>query len=310
MINMKETYIKDIHKDEIRNGFLVTTGRKKIWNKEIELLMEVDRICKKYDISFFSVSGTLLGAVRHNGFIPWDDAITIGMLRPDYMRFVQVGSQEIKTPYFLQNTYTDNRIISWSKLMDDHTSAIEDWENDGFHQGMFVDIFPMDTVTDGTERGLLIDEMSKELWMCVISPQQVAEGLKNGALTHVSKQLLERIIKMTLPERMNVYEDFCVKHFGESSQVCFKMDFWGNRSKSISKDAFSSISYMDFEQIKVPVLSGFDEFLTQVYGQWRTPTYILTGHEGALMSADIPYDVMLKNINRDLLQCGDYLWQW
>lgn len=301
MLKMENEYIKDIEHDEIRSSFLVTTDRKKIWNKEIELLLEVDRICKKYAIPYFAINGTLLGAARHQGFIPWNDCIEVAMIRPDYMRFLQDASQEISTPYFLQNAYTDTRIINWSKLMDDRTSAIEDWENDCFHQGMFVDIFPMDAVTDGTERGSLIDEMSKELWMCVLSPQLVAEGLNNGTVTHVPKQLLERIIEMTLSERMHVYEDFCTKHFDESSQVFFQMDYWGNRSKSISKDAFSSISYMDFEQIKVPVLSGYDEFLTQVYGQWRTPTHIPTGHEGALMSTDIPYEVMLKNINRDLL---------
>lgn len=307
---MSSKYVNDIEHDEIRSGFLVTTDRKKIWNKEIELLLEVDRICKKYDIPYFALFGTMMGAVRHNGFVPWDDDIDVGMMRPDYMRFIQAASQEIKEPFFLQNTYTDNRIMNWSKLMDEQTSAIEDWNAIDIHQGIFVDIIPMDIVPDGTERAAALDGILKELWMCVITPQQVEDGLKCGASTHVARQTLERILRLSLIERMNVYEDFCVKHFDESSQVAFQMSYWHNRSTPVAKKCFENISYVDFEKAKVPVPDGYDEILTRIYGQWRTPQHIPTAHEGVQMSTDIPYDVMLKNINRELLETGDYLWKW
>lgn len=306
---MEKTYINDIGHDEIRSGFLVTTDRKKIWNKEIELLLEVDRICKKYDIKYFAINGTMLGCARYKGFIPWEDNLKVAMLRPDYTRFVQVAVQELKFPYFLQNTYTDNRIMNWSKIMDDSTSAIEDWDAD-MHQGIFVDIFPLDAVPDGTERVGIIDEMMKELWMCVITPKMVENGLKDGANTHVARATLERIVNLTLTERMNIYEDFCLKHFDESSKVAFQMASWCNRAKGVSKERLNSVQYMNFEQIEVPVPTGYNEYLTEIYGQWQIPKCIPNQHEGAVMSADIPYGMMLKAINRDLLQCGDYLWHW
>lgn len=305
-----KAYINEIGKDEIRSGFLVTTDRKKVWQKLLELYMEVDRICRKYDIPYFVVYGTMMGAVRHKGFIPWDDDIDVAMMRPDYMRFIKVASQEIKSPYFLQNVYTDNRIINWTKLMDDRTSAIDDWSTDCFHQGIFVDIFPMDAVADGTDRGLLIDEMCKELWMCVITPQMVEDSLKKGVSTHVASHTLERIIGMSLLDRLKVYEDFCVKHFDDSSKVAFQMSYWNNRSKPVRKVACDGITYMDYEKIKVPIPAGYDELLTEVFGNWRVPVHSPSSHEGIVMSADIPYDVMLKNINRELLEIGDYLWKW
>ncbi len=305
---MNGVYVKNIDKDEIRSGFLVTTDRKKIWNKEIELFLEVDRICKKYDIPYFVVYGTMIGGARHKGFVPWDDDMDVAMMRSDYMRFVQVAAQEVKSPYFLQNTYTDSRIMNWTKIMDDRTSAIEDWDAD-MHQGMFVDIFPLDAVSDGTKKGALIDEMCKELWMSVITPQQVAEGLRKGVSSNVAGKTLQRILEMPLQERMRVYEDFCVKHFDDSDKVAFQMSYWCNRSKPVSKTAFADITYTDFEGIKVPMPNGYDEFLTEIYGNWRVPVHSPSEHENVVMSADIPYDVMLKDINQELLQCGDYLWK-
>lgn len=295
-----ETYIKNIEKDEIRSDFLVTTDRKKIWNKEIELLVEVDRICRKYDIKYFALFGTMLGAVRHKGFIPWDDDIDVAMMRPDYMRFIKVASQEIKAPYFLQNAYTDSRIMNWSKIMDDSTSAIEDWDAD-MHQGIFVDIFPLDAVPDGTERFGIINEMMKELWMCVIAPQQVAEGLKKGANTHVAGKTLARILNMPLAERMNIYEDFCFKHFDESEKVAFQMSYWCNRVKPNLKSQFDKLIVVEFEDVSVPIPQKYDDILTENFGDWRTPVQSATLHGQLVMSADIPYDIMLKNINRDLL---------
>lgn len=302
-------YVKDIEKDEIRSGCLVTTDRKKIWQKQLELYLEIDRICKKHNIPYFIIYGTLIGAARHKGFIPWDDDMDVGMMRPDYMRFIKVAPQEIKTPYFLQNVYSDNLIINWSKLRDSTSSSIEDWDDFHMNQGLFVDIFPFDAVRDGTERATTIDEMCKELWMSVIAPQQVEDGLKKGLVTHVASKVLERIIGMHIHDRMNIYEDFCLNHFDDSSRVCFQMSYWCNRSKPLAKSWFSVLQEMDFEDLKVPVPQGYDNILTELYGNWRQPKHEATPHDGLFQSADIPYDVMLKNINRELLKCGDYLWK-
>ena len=73
--NERKIFIENIEHDEMRDGFLVTSNRKKLWNVQIGLINEVARICKKHDIRWFAIGGTLLGAARHKGFIPWDDAL-------------------------------------------------------------------------------------------------------------------------------------------------------------------------------------------------------------------------------------------
>ena len=75
---------------EIRDGFYVESTMKKAWAAEIEVLNEVDRICRQHDIQYFADWGTLLGTIRHKGFVPWDDDMDITMKREDYTRFCQI----------------------------------------------------------------------------------------------------------------------------------------------------------------------------------------------------------------------------
>ncbi len=81
--------------DEVRDGFYIPGIMKRLWAADITVLSEIDRICKKYDIPYYAVGGTLLGAVRDGSFIPWDDDIDIMMLSGDYKRFVEVASKEL-----------------------------------------------------------------------------------------------------------------------------------------------------------------------------------------------------------------------
>ena len=92
--------------NEIREGFFVPSMVKRAWAAELEVLSEIDKICQKYNIQYFAEWGTLLGAVRHNGFIPWDDDLDIGMKRADYERFLAAAEKELPTGYKINNCRT------------------------------------------------------------------------------------------------------------------------------------------------------------------------------------------------------------
>ena len=109
-------FVENMHTDEIRSGFLVDTHRKSLWNVQIGLINEVARICEKYNLKYFAAYGTLLGAARHGGFIPWDDDVDLFMLRPDYEKFKQLAAEEIKYPYYL-DAYWDYRYEDEEKLV-------------------------------------------------------------------------------------------------------------------------------------------------------------------------------------------------
>ena len=116
-----------------------------LWKKEIQILDVIDSICKKHNITYFLVLGTLLGSVRHKGFIPWDDDVDIGMPRKSYNKFLKIASKELGKEYFLQTGLTDKwHPVPFSKVRMNNTAfyTVGD-KNIKRHHGIFVDIFPM-----------------------------------------------------------------------------------------------------------------------------------------------------------------------
>jgi len=116
----------------------------------LEMLVEFDAICQKHNLQYWLDSGTLLGAVRHQGFIPWDDDIDLSMPVEDYNKFLEIGASELSKNIFFQTKETDpNFKFDYMKLRSNKASIVEFHEKDreiAYHQGVFVDIFPMLTL--------------------------------------------------------------------------------------------------------------------------------------------------------------------
>ncbi len=131
--------------EETRNGFLVTRERKKLWAVLLDLLLQFDSVCKKHGLRYFLNSGSLLGAIRHKGFIPWDDDIDVEMPRDDYEKLMTL-SDEYKYPYFLQTPFTDkNSAYSFAKLRNSNTTmASKHFAFQDMNHGVLIDIFPYD----------------------------------------------------------------------------------------------------------------------------------------------------------------------
>lgn len=115
---------------------------------QLLLLQELLKVCNEHNLKIFAAYGTLLGAIRHKGFIPWDDDIDMDMLRPDYDKLVSIAPKAFQPPLFFQEAHTDkNYFKGHAQLRYDGTTAIRpDDMNAPFHQGIFIDIFVMDAV--------------------------------------------------------------------------------------------------------------------------------------------------------------------
>lgn len=115
---------------------------------ELEILKKIDEVCKKNNIKYWLDSGTLLGSVRHQGFIPWDDDVDIAMLREDYEKFLKVAQKDLENNYFLQTRETDkNYPLFFAKVRKNNTSFVE-WAFRGLNMnhGIYVDVFIFDTL--------------------------------------------------------------------------------------------------------------------------------------------------------------------
>ena len=136
---------EEFFKDETICDFHVTTEMKKNWAIGIDLLAEFDKVCKQYHLHYFVAFGSLLGIIRHKGFIPWDDDLDVSMLREDYDRLIQL-KDEFKSPYFLQIPGGDyDYWFSFAKLRNNNTASVSrTFRYAHFNQGIGIDIFPLD----------------------------------------------------------------------------------------------------------------------------------------------------------------------
>lgn len=117
----------------------------------VSILKDVDNICEKHNLKYFLDAGTLLGAIRHKGFIPWDDDMDIGMLREDYEKFLKIAKQELPNHLFLQTFESDKYYDIYQvpcKVRYNGTILIEKaiGENEKMHNGVYIDIFPYDSL--------------------------------------------------------------------------------------------------------------------------------------------------------------------
>ena len=261
----------------------------------MEIWHVFDGICQKHKIPHFADSGTLLGAVRHQGFIPWDDDLDFVMLRPDYERFQEVAMREIKPPYFLQNTYTDSWIFAWSKMRDSRTAAIEWPDEANVNQGIFIDIIPLDHVSDGSPASVLAYKLQLELWDLVSQPDAVRKLMENGG-SQLGEDIIRPLLEKSAEERMKVYEDFMLDIFPRASKVNFFMlDVIGTYPCS-DISWYGAGGCMPFEQVQLPVPSGYDAILRNYYGDYSKPVRGTSLHEGMLVSTDISYKELIKEI--------------
>ncbi len=124
--------------------------RKQLQKEIFDIFLEVKRVCEELGIQYFIMGGTALGAVRHGGFIPWDDDFDIGMTRENYDKFIRLAQKELKAGYFLQTYQTEEHSpFYFAKVRKDNTEFIERYcRKLSIHQGIYIDIFPYDAVPD------------------------------------------------------------------------------------------------------------------------------------------------------------------
>ncbi len=134
--------------DEVRNGFYVPEMTKRYWAAQLEVLYEIDKICKKHGLGWFANYGTLLGAIRHKGYIPWDDDIDITMFRDDYDRFFDLAAKELPKGFCVLTTGTEPEYAyPFGRITSSHSIDLSEEYLEKFYGCPYcvgVDIYPYD----------------------------------------------------------------------------------------------------------------------------------------------------------------------
>lgn len=266
--------------EEIRCDYLVTHEMKKAWAVMLDLLAEFDRVCQKHNIKYFASGGTMLGAVRHKGFIPWDDDIDVMMERSDYEKLCIVGPTEFKYPYFLQNKYTDPECPNiMSKLRNSETTAFSAVEEHGFmkyNKGIFMDIFPLDNIPeDKKEQDSFYSELDLEIHkMYRVGRRYGIFSEDSSITTRYLKKLLHYLLKWRRKYFMEgylkackSYDMLCQKFNNQESPYFSTIQFRLDKKDIKYKSDYKDTILMDFEFLKIPVGKKYDHGLCVRFGE-------------------------------------------
>lgn len=289
---------------EDRDGFHISSMVKRGWAVQLEILHQVDIICKRHNIMYYAECGTLLGAVRHNGFIPWDDDLDIGMRRVDYTRFLHYAKTELPEDFHIITVHSNSdynqlicRIVNTLNL----TTASEHLQK--FHDFPYVtgiDIFitdniPKDKNEETVQIQLLCAANSLALnWNENNQPANdisTDEGSVENATMEEKMELLKQIEelchikfdpKTSISQQLLALSDrICAMYWeDEPDEVSLLPDLALNPDFRFPVECYKSTIELPFENTTIPVPVGYDYILRKRYGEeYMTPVQSPSSHE-------------------------------
>lgn len=235
----------------------------------LKILAEIDRICKKHGIRYFLAGGTLLGAARHRGFIPWDDDLDIMMLREDHDRFLAVAPQELPEHLFLQTPQTDpgcHYLISKVRLSGTVFESELLARFPGLHRGLFVDVIAQDYTANtplGQKMHLKLSLLARGLvykkWV-----GQSAASVKRG---YAIFDAVKRLLPMAALER---FQRWALTMFNKKPDRHYLYDSMGINifRGAYPAEFLAGTAELPFEGVPYPVPGDYDGYLRYLYGEY------------------------------------------
>ena len=260
---------------------------KDIQNVSLEVLKETLKILNRYGLRYILYYGTLLGAVRHKGFIPWDDDLDIAMPREDFERFKKIANQELGENYFFQDYSTDAEYPAvTAKVRANNTTLIENGYRGlkNMNHGIFIDIFVADWYKPSALNKWRLLKIKLYRNILIAQKDYHTKGLKRFIAKMFSRE----------------------KTFGKIEKLSLKLDkgqtknaYLMDYNTIVDKDIFNQTVETPFEDIAVKIPKEYDAYLTKLYGDYmqfppeeqRKPLHA-TEH----ISTQIPYKEYLKNM--------------
>lgn len=278
-------------KEEVICGFKVTEERKKLFAVLLDILLKIDSVCKKHNIKYFLGSGTLIGALRHGSFIPWDDDIDIMMFREDYEKFLTLND-EFTHPYFLQTPYTDKGFF-WSNpaVRNSNTTAVSPcFAYQPMNQGAFVDVFVIDNIVDGTDGKENFEKINN-----LTIDNSTYMRMSNPLLDENNLKRVEEY-KLRMRDPFEVYEEIhsLAQKFNDSPSkfvTTYTSTCYGFERELYLKEDFSGTVPVEFMGYSFPMPIGHERILATTYNDYRQlpPIEERGKHHNILFDMDTPY---------------------
>ena len=237
------------------------------------ILKKFDSFCKTHQLSYFLHAGTLLGAVRHKGFIPWDDDVDVGMLRDDYEKFCKLFQTE-QDDLILQNYDTDEGFgFPYSKLILNNTKWIEAFakDSDRKYNGIFLDIFVFDKISADKKEQKKLFHKNKLLRLLMLSKQNYSLSFNDTFRSVVYKIICFFSKFVSAKKIQKKHLELCLKH-SYLANDCLVTNFGGDFYENINPERYyKDLIKCKFEDSEFYIPKEYDEILRKSYGNYMIP---------------------------------------
>lgn len=263
----------------------------------LDILKEFQRICEKNHLTYFAIAGTMLGAIRHNGFIPWDDDLDVGMPIEDFISLRSIIENDIKKPYAFIDTLNKKRNIRYFYKIENENTAFIEEENIDFKKGIWIDILPF-SGTPNNKIALYL--FLKKLYF--YKKLDLYKNMKYSKCDNI-KQKIQKIVFsfFTFNKKNNYYvnkfENLMNKYdFKKSNKIFYAWRLSFSYKETIKYSIFDSSIFSSFvshkyenTEIKIPV--GYDLYLKKCYGDYMKlpPVDKRKCHKPFILSFDKSY---------------------
>lgn len=268
------------------NDYIVSAKRRAVWAAEIKLLEAFKNICEKYQLRYFAVAGTLLGAVRHKGFIPWDDDIDVCMFREDYEFFLKVAKNELPAYIFLQTSDTEeDYFYGHAKLRMNHTTAIryiQYPEKYTHHQGIFLDIFPYDNIPDNSFLRFIHEFVATKLMMAIYYRMYYYRLNHHSLVTKIKHKTCMCLLP-TISSVRRVFRFFEKwVQLANKSKTTFVAEisiyYYLFKKDGYKREWFEKSINVPFENTAINIPVDYDKILTRTFGNYMKPVKAPSDH--------------------------------
>ena len=286
-------FVENLYRDEIRSGFVVKSDAKKVWSRYLEIWSALDKLCRKHGITYWAGDGTLLGAIRHGGFIPWREEFSLWMFRPDYKRFLSV-LDELPEPFAVNHAG-----FTSTKIAHTHTTLIDFATFDANKpSGLTIEIDALDIARDGTRESFLAFNALNELYAAAVNFASIERHMRGGGMTVNDSDVLAKISAASEADKLQTLQLYAEALFGQSSRVAKLDEAINNVAQPLHKNWFRETIYLPFETVTMPAPVDGEKILATRYGDWKTFGQDDIKLAGDLYSAEIPCEEILRIIER------------